>query len=401
MGKQTSEDLRRKAEAQLAEREGLIKSLERADLESLAHELAVHQVELEIQNEELRRTREEAEEARDRYLDLFDFAPVGYFTLDEHNRIVEANLTGCQLLKTGRSSLLKQSFTKFVNPEESDRFYLYRKKVLEDGTRQTAELRMQKVDGAPFHAQVLASRVKEERLRLAVIDVTERKKTDEIKDEFLSLVSHEMRTPLTVMLGGLQTLVAQGTQLTEEERARLLEDAYLETASLADMVNNLLELSRYRAGRLKLTEEMVDVPRLLYHLVGRAEEQHPGYKFEVECDGMRRVSAARIRLETVVYNLLDNAAKYSAEGSTVRVLCDARDIEMIVSVRDEGKGIAVEDQDKLFTQFERLGQDSPVGPRGTGLGLVVCKRLVEAHGGRIWVKSEPSKGSIFSFTIPL
>ena len=99
MSKEKFDELRRKAEQRLAERESRIKTLERADLEKLDHELAVHQVKLEIQNEELRRTRIEAEEVRDRYIDLFDFAPVGYFTLDEHNRIVEANLAGCQAAK--------------------------------------------------------------------------------------------------------------------------------------------------------------------------------------------------------------------------------------------------------------------------------------------------------------
>jgi PAS domain-containing protein len=122
MSQDRFEDLRRKAEEQLATRAYRIQSLERADLESLAHELAVHQIELDIQNEELRQTRAEVEEARDRYLDLFDFAPVGYFTLDEHNRVVEANLTGCQLLKVERSNILKQSFTIFISPEESEKF---------------------------------------------------------------------------------------------------------------------------------------------------------------------------------------------------------------------------------------------------------------------------------------
>ena len=142
MNKRKSDELRRKAEEQLAAIERRLESLEPGDMASLAHELAVHQVELEIQNEELRRTREEAEGARDRYLDLFDFAPVGYFTLDQHNRVVEANLTGCQLLKVERHNLLKQRFTKFLADGESDRFYFHRKRVLGNGTRQAGELKI-------------------------------------------------------------------------------------------------------------------------------------------------------------------------------------------------------------------------------------------------------------------
>ena len=102
MSKDKFKDLRREAEEQIAARESQIETLEQPDLKKLVHELAVHQVELEIQNEELRQSRTQAEEVRDRYVDLYDFAPVGYFTIDEHGRVVEANLTGCQMLKVER-----------------------------------------------------------------------------------------------------------------------------------------------------------------------------------------------------------------------------------------------------------------------------------------------------------
>ena len=179
MSKDRFEELRRKAEEQLVEREGRIKSLQRADLEKLAHELAVHQVELEIQNEELRRTRLEVEEARDRYLDLFDFAPVGYFTLDSHNRIVEVNIEGCQLLKIDRSKILKKSFTKFIDDTESDRFHFYKRKALESENTQILELKMQRADGSPFEAQLLSVKAGLEMLRIAVNDITERKMAEQ------------------------------------------------------------------------------------------------------------------------------------------------------------------------------------------------------------------------------
>ena len=135
MSQDRLEDLRRKAEELLAARDFHIESLKRTELERLAHELAVHQIELQIQNEELQRSRAEVEAARDRYLYLYDFAPVAYFTLDEHNRIVEANLAGCELLNIDKNKLLKQSFTRFIRAEECDRFYLQRRKVLKSGAR--------------------------------------------------------------------------------------------------------------------------------------------------------------------------------------------------------------------------------------------------------------------------
>ena len=204
------DELRQRAEDQLAAKAGRIESLTRADLERLSHELAVHQIELEIQNEELRIARMEAEEARDRYLDLFEFSPVGHFTLDEHNRIVEANLTGCMLLKINRKNLLNKSFTKFIRPEESKPFYIFRNNLLHRGTRLSLELQMQTDEGTPFSAQIESLRVSQDRIRLAIMDVSERKKVERTlelqkaeletaykdMEAFSSSVSHDLRGPL-------------------------------------------------------------------------------------------------------------------------------------------------------------------------------------------------------------
>jgi PAS domain S-box-containing protein len=179
MSKRGFDKLRIKAEEQLAASDRKADHMELADLKSLAHELAVHQVELEIQNEELRQSRTAAEEARDRYLDLFDFAPVGYFTLDEHIRIIEANLTGYALLGVDKRTIKNKPFTRFVADDETDSFYLYRKKVLEADTKQTFILKMRKVNGSPFYSQLDGIKTGDDGIRIAVSDITERKTTEE------------------------------------------------------------------------------------------------------------------------------------------------------------------------------------------------------------------------------
>jgi diguanylate cyclase (GGDEF)-like protein/PAS domain S-box-containing protein len=190
VSKEDFNELRRQAEERLAGRERQIEELERADLAKIAHELAVHQVELEIQNEELRQARTAAEESRDRYLDLYDFAPVGYFTLDEHSRVVEANLTASHLLKMEtRRGLLKTRFTQFINSEESARFHLHQRKTLESENRQTLELKMQKADGTSFDAQLISIKAGPGRLRIAVIDITERRRAEEAVKRFSQKMS--------------------------------------------------------------------------------------------------------------------------------------------------------------------------------------------------------------------
>ena len=179
MTKRASDKLRTKAEEQLAASNLKTEAMGKSDLKSLAHELAVHQVELEIQNEELRQSRTAAEEARDRYLDLFDFAPVGYFTVDGHSRIIEANLTGCTLLGVDKRTLKNKPFTRFVADNETDNFYLYRKNVLENNTKLNSILIMKKADGTLFSARLESIKVGDEQLRITLTDVTERRKIAE------------------------------------------------------------------------------------------------------------------------------------------------------------------------------------------------------------------------------
>ena len=115
----------------------------------------------------------------------------------------------------------------------------------------------------------------------------------------------------------------------------------------------------------------------------------------------RRRSQVPLRLERILYNLLENAVKYSPQGGEIKVSVKPDKEQLVIGVSDQGVGISPADQAKLFAPFQRLEESRPGGARGVGLGLLVCQRLVEAHGGRIWVESEPGRGSTFFFTLPL
>jgi diguanylate cyclase (GGDEF)-like protein len=259
-------DLRREAEEQLAARGRQINGLDRADLGNLAHELAVHQVELEIQNEELRQSRTVAEEARDRYVDLYDFAPMGYFTLDEHSQIVEANLTGCQLLKVDRNKLITQRFTKFITVDETDNFYLHRKKVLENG-KQTFELKMQKADGTPFFAQVDSIKVAEGRLRLALVDTSKRKHAEIALEQYIRELT---------MLNNVAKSLSESVSLNVLLRGAL--DSVLECMDLpigalylVDQLSGELVVYTHKGSSYEFTRAMDRIP-LGTSIIGKAVE---------------------------------------------------------------------------------------------------------------------------------
>ena len=171
---------------------------------------------------------------------------------------------------------------------------------------------------------------------------------------------------------------------------------------MADIVDNLVELSRWQANRLMLRAEPLDIAQVVLKEVARNSGKSDSHRLVADVGpGLPPVNADRTRIEHVLDNLIDNAIKYSPQGGEVRVSAKRQDGDIVVSVHDQGIGIGLEDQAKLFDAFQILDVASRVGIQGTGLGLVVCRRLVEAHGGRIWVESQTGKGSVFSFTLPM
>lgn len=193
--------LRKKAEKQLRKQKGTsLKTLSAQDGQRLVHELQVHQIELEMQNEELRNTQILLEESRSKYSDLYEFAPVGYFTLDKNGLILDTNLKGANLLGREKSTLIRKPFSRFVNRYDQDKYYFFHKNIFETMTQQTCELRLQKKDGAIFHAQLECLPVKENkdkdhdiRLRIAISDITERKRMEET---IKNMAYHDVLTDL-------------------------------------------------------------------------------------------------------------------------------------------------------------------------------------------------------------
>jgi hypothetical protein len=232
--------------------------------------------------------------------------------------------------------------------------------------------------------------------------IAERKKLDQLKDDLISLISHELRSPLTVITGAVNTALSEGARLSGEETRQLLKDAALEAESLSRLLGNLLELSRVQANRFVLYAEATSVKKVIQDTAEEIKRQSSVHQFIVDIPRkLPPVYADPLRLERILCNLIENAVKYSPKGGEIRVSAKLEGEHLVISVSDQGIGISPADQAKLFAPFQRLEESRLEGIRGLGLGLLVCRRLVEAHGGRIWVKSEPGLGSTFFFTLPL
>lgn len=252
--------------------------------------------------------------------------------------------------------------------------------------------------GDSWYEQTISCVPSSENCRLYARDITHRKKIDHLKDEFIGLVSHEMRTPLTVIIGAVHTAADRG--LSPEERRELLKDAGTAAQNLADILENLLELTRYQADRMRLNKRAVTIAELAHKTIEEFRQQSSTHHIRLDIpNGLPQAIVDPVRFQRILHNLLENAIKYSPEGSEIRVFARQERGEMVVGVSDHGPGISIEDHQKLFEPFQRLETKSQA--EGIGLGLVVCKRLVESHGGHIWVESRPGEGAIFLFTLPL
>ena len=437
----------------------------KSDQESLRlhHELQVHQVQLEMQNAELRQTRDELESALEKYTDLYDFAPVGYFTLDSKGTITSVNLTGASLVGVERSGLVGRLFRHFVTGETRPDFSSFVEKVFRSPTKEACELVLLKEANTSLSVQVegMASTSGKE-CRIALIDITQRIQAEEelrraketaeevdrlateaaeaqrraeetsealrlekeaaeilrlekeaaeatalAKSQFLVNMSHELRTPMTGILGMLQ--------LTLEDDLTPMQRDYLETTlssarSLLRILNDILDMAKFEAGKLTIEDQPFSLKACINEAVDiiTPEVRRKGLDFTIAvAEKVADIMVGdQVRLRQVLTNLIGNAVKFTEEGKVVvRVTAGGATSdgkrEFTFTVTDTGIGIPDEKKALLFRSFSQVDPSLSRKYGGTGLGLAISKDIVELMGGTISVVSKESVGSAFSFTIPL
>ena len=401
-------DLRRRAEEKAHTDEAQAqKPLSPKESGRLLHELQVHQIELEMQNEELRRAQGELEAARARYFDLFDLAPVGYFTLSEQGLILEVNLTGAGLLGVERRDLVKKQLTRFILPEDQDIYYRHRKQLFETGTPQVYDLRVLRADADPFSARWETTEAQDADgapvCRAVMSDITARKQAEEKlaeldrrKDQFLAMLSHELRNPLAPILNSVQLLQLQKGQNSVQQKALAIIER--QVGQLTHLVGDLLEVSRAITGRIQLCQEQVAVNSIVERALETARPLIDQRKHELTVSlppDPIWLYADASRLEQVVTNLLTNAAKYTKEGGHIWLSAQQEGDKAVLRVRDTGLGIAPAFLPHVFELFTQAERSSDRSQGGLGIGLTLAKRLVEMHGGTIGVSSTLGQGSEF------
>jgi len=388
--------------------------LSREDIRRKLYELRVYQVELEMQNEELRAVQAELEKSRERYFDLYNLAPVGYCTLSKQGLILEANLTAATLLGLTRSSLVKKPISQFIFKEDQDTYYLHQKKLFETGELQECELRLLKADGSTLWVHLRGTAVQakdgDSLSRVVINDISQRKQAHEQlqqvlseNDKLFSIIAHDLRSPLSGFVGIARLLANGATEWSPNKMQEVFKKMEESSESLLFLLENLLEWSSLQCGRLELEPVEINLEDLVKNNIelAQATAHQKSITLNYIVPQSIKVFADPYMLNTVLRNLIFNAVKFSNPCGIVIIEATQGDGMVTVSVQDNGIGMDQELLDKLFTIGHKTSQPGTGGRKSSGLGLILCREFVEKHGGQIWAKSIPEQGCRFSFTLPL
>jgi two-component system, OmpR family, phosphate regulon sensor histidine kinase PhoR len=329
---------------------------------------------------------------------ILDLMPVGVVHLDRDRRIDLANPRAHALLGAAAGRLRGRTVMEaFLDPRVETLI-----DGVADGGTATGETRIGDGDTRVLTVRVHATA--DPGTLLILEDVTELRRLQQMRSEFIDNVSHELRTPLSTVLLLAETLArdAERAEVPPRMRERIAK-VEVETGHLVQMVNELLDLARIEGGTQLSIDDDVDLGRLAEASVERLRlfADRQGVQLASEIDpAMPTVRGDEARLGQVFVNLVHNAVKFSPDGGEVRVRVRREGDQAVASVIDHGIGISNADRVRIFERFYKADR-ARVRGGGTGLGLAIARHVVEGHGGRIWVESEEGRGSTFSFAIPV
>ena len=436
-------ELRRQAEASYHKTASAVPenpaALPPEELKRILHELRVHQIELEIQNEELRRAQAELDSQRARYFDLYDLAPVGYLTISDKGLIVQANLTAAALLGAPRHTLTGRPFSQFIQKGDQDGYYLSLKQLLKTEEPQAFELRLVKKDGTSFWARLETALGKDaagaDEPCLTLSDITARKQAElqksahiaalEEKDRelenFLYAVTHDLRNPLTNIQGysgllgkylkELQAAMAQAAPPEElkQKAYKLITENVPEalgyitggTLKMGQLLAALLKVAR--VGRLEMIPALLDMNAVVKSVADT-------FAFELErTDGAVTIgplppcTADATAISQVFANLISNAIKYRDPARKLEVTVTGRLKDPAIAlytVHNNGLSIPAADLTRIWDIFYSGGAQNPAVEKGEGIGLSVAKRIVSLSGGNIHAESKEGAGVKFLIELP-
>ena len=396
-----------------------------AELQTSLEELRVAEEELKQQHEELAIARATAEAERQRYHDLFEFAPDGYLVTDQIGNITEANQAAAKLFNVPQEYLIRKPLVNFIPMEERHNFRAKLSQLLQTDWMEEWELRIKPRVGEIFEVAVTVSTVqdwqgKSSGWRWLVRDITARKQAEEkirsiqlqnlqlqeaskLKSHFLAIMSHELRSPMNAIIGFSQLLLRQSSQNLNKNQENMVERILNSGRHLLTLIDDILDFSKLEVGCLKLKLSGLDLAQLVTATVDemRSLAEQKNLKLQVNINLQNPfIINDSTRLRQVLINLLSNAIKFTDAGSVQVDVGELPGNKIAIALKDTGIGITQPAQEQIFRELYQLNQTLTRQHGGTGLGLAITNRLVCMMQGKITVESEVGKGSTFCVEFP-
>lgn len=390
--------------------------LSREEMTKVVEDLMIHQMELEIQNENLSNLHLELEKSRNKFLTLYENAPTGYISFNLNGIVREINRAAVRLFGKNKSEVISKPFTLFIHRKSHDVFFNSLKRAKETGLK-IKEALLTKNNKTIIFEVFYLNDSEEEQYLSALTDISQLKETEKelqkarkkadaanhAKSLFLANMSHEIRNPLNEILGAIELIEAEEKN---PDQLKLFEIVKTSSDMLIDLLDDLLDISKIEAGKLILNKTNFDLPGLVQKISAlyriSCEKKNIELIVTNHLDEPFIVNSDKKRIRQILNNLLSNAVKFTETGTIKIELSKGEAAETVnITVSDSGIGIKKEEVHKLFSDFYRSEKNISENQTGTGLGLSITRKLIRLLKGTITVSSDFGKGSVFRVTLPL
>lgn len=353
---------------------------------------------------------------------IIDSIPSPVFCKNKNGIYVACNQAFKTFVGLEKNDILGKSLYDFAPIEIAEKYHPMDKSLLKRGENKVYESSLKCADGS-IHQVILNKFVfngliEEDSVLIGImIDITERKKNEEImlqakmiaeaanraKTAFIINMSHELRTPLNAVIGFSELLLSEVFGPLNEKQKKYTENISNGGNHLLSVINSVLDISRIELGEIELYYEKVDISGIIEEvkrvLSPLSSKKNISIEYNIE-HGLKTIIVDRVKFKQILYNILNNAIKFSFEGGKVNIAVELQEDMVEISITDEGIGIQEVDYERVFQPFVQIDESISKKHGGIGIGLALVKKCVELHGGKVWVKANPGKGSTFTFRIP-